>query len=404
MEEKVKDEKQQTIKRGDLTMLKLRSLFDKMMSVDSDQVMSVYLETDPTVIGRNRAAAQIWLKDSLKSIRNDLPQSHLKDFEKIHSNILEEAEYRISDGKSLILFSGTGFFEAAHPQIKVTNEVWWGKPSIGQLDWILEEYRNYGIIKIASEKIHYYIIGLNEVIKEWEETISSDTLAWQSKHLPPENIMREKAIPGLRGGDTKEIVERHISEEVQKFWKHCTSSIEAMKKQFHVNEIVLTGLDSQTDLFQKCLNTNEVTVIGKIPLARESSIKEIISAAQQIFQNFERTKEQKLIDKIIERSATNTSASLGIKKVLKLIQEGRSNTVAITNGSDKILVECNDCGYVMTKDAKECLHCISKNLRVGSMKTLIPPLLRKYKTPLNIVSDKVSDIFNKQGIGALWRY
>ncbi|MDI6804843.1 MAG: VLRF1 family aeRF1-type release factor [Bacteroidota bacterium] len=385
-------------------MLKLRSLFDKMMSVNSDKVMSVYLETDPTVIGRNRAAAQIWLKDSLKSIRNDLSQSQLKEFEKIHSNILEEAEYRISDGKSLILFSGIDFFEATHPQINVTNEVWWGKPSIGQLDWILEEYRNYGIIKVASEKIHYYIIGFNEVIKEWEETISSDTLAWQSKHLPPENIMREKAIPGLRGGDTKEIVERHITEEVQKFWKHCTSSIEAMKKQFHVNEVVLTGLDSQTDMFQKCLNTNEVTVIGKIPLARESSIKDIISAAQQIFQNFERTKEQKLIDEIIERSATNTSASLGIKKVLKLIQEGRSNTVAITNGSDKILVECHDCGYVMTKDAKECLQCNSKKLRVGSMKTLIPPLLRKYKTPLNIVSDKVSDIFNKQGIGALWRY
>lgn len=385
-------------------MLKLRSLFDKMMSVNSDRVLSVYLETDPTIIGRKRAAAQIWLKDSLKSIRNDLSPSQLKEFETIHSNILEEAENRISDGKSLILFSGEGFFEAAHPQINVTNEVWWGKPSIGQLDWILEEYRNYGIIKIASERIHYYIIGLNEVIKEWEETISSDTLAWQSKHLPPENIMRERAIPGLRGGDTKEIVGRHISEEIQRFWKHCSSSIEAMKKKFYVNEIVLAGLDSQTDLFQKCINTNEVSVIGKISLARDSSIKDIISAAQQIFQNYERTKEQKLIDEIIERSATNTSASLGIKKVLKLIQEGRSNIVAITNGSDKILVECNDCGYVMTKDAKECSQCSSKNLRVGSLKTLLPPLLRKYKTPLNIVSTTVSDIFNKHGIGALWRF
>lgn len=385
-------------------MLKLRSLFDKMMSVNSDRVLSVYLETDPAIIGRNRAAAQIWLKDSLKSIRNDLPPSQLKEFETIHSNILEEAEMRISDGKSLILFSGKGFFEAAHPQINVTNEVWWGKPSTGQLDWILEEYRNYCIIKVASDKIHYYIVGLNEVIKEWEETISSDTLAWQSKHLPPENIMREKAIPGLRGGDTKEIVERHISEEVQRFWKHCSSSIEAMKKKFYVNEIVLAGSDSQTDLFQKCINTNEVSVIGKIPLARDSSIKDIISAAQQIFQNYERAKEQKLIDEIIERSATNTSASLGIKKVLKLIQEGRSNIVAITNGSDKILVECNDCGYVMTKDAKECSQCSSKNLRVGSLKTLLPPLLRKYKTPLNIVSTTVSDVFNKHGIGALWRY
>lgn len=385
-------------------MLKLRSLFDKMMSVNSDRVLSVYLETDPAIIGRNRAAAQIWLKDSLKSIRNDLPPSQLKEFETIHSNILEEAEMRISDGKSLILFSGKGFFEAAHPQINVTNEVWWGKPSTGQLDWILEEYRNYCIIKVASDKIHYYIVGLNEVIKEWEETISSDTLAWQSKHLPPENIMREKAIPGLRGGDTKEIVERHISEEVQRFWKHCSSSIEAMKKKFYVNEIVLAGSDSQTDLFQKCINTNEVSVIGKIPLARDSSIKDIISAAQQIFQNYERAKEQKLIDEIIERSATNTSASLGIKKVLKLIQEGRSNIVAITNGSDKILVECNDCGYVMTKDAKECSQCSSKNLRIGSLKTLLPPLLRKYKTPLNIVSTTVSDVFNKHGIGALWRY
>ncbi len=385
-------------------MLKLRTLFDKMMSVNSDKVLSVYLDTDPTVIGRNRTAALIWLKDSLKSIRNDLPASQLKYFEKIHTNILEEVENRISDGKSLILFAGLDFLESAHPQIKVTNEAWWGKPSLGQLDWILEEYRNFGIIKVASEQIHYYIIGFNEVIKEWKETISSDTLAWQSKHMPPENIMREKAIPGLRGGDTKEIVERHINEEVQKFWKHCTLSIEAMKKQFHVNDIVLSGLDSQTDIFHKCINSNEINIVGKIQLARESSIKEIIASAQAIVQQFERTREQKLINEIIERAPTNTSASLGIKKVLKLIQEGRASIVAITNGSDKILVECHDCGYVMTKDAKECQQCSSKKLRVGSLKTLLPPLLRKYKTPLNIVSDKVSEIFNKQGIGALWRY
>jgi flagellar hook-associated protein FlgK/ribosomal protein L40E len=385
-------------------MLKLLPVFEKILTVNANNVLSLYLDVDPTNVGRNRNAAKIWLKDSLKDIRKDLDPSQNIDFENIQNKVVDEVEHNISSGKSIIIFAGTNFFKIATPNINVTNEIWWGQPSTGQLDWILEEYWNYGIIKVASEKVHFYIVGLNEVIKEWEETISSDTLAWQSKHTQPENIMREKAIPGLRGGDTKEIVERHISEEVQKFWKRCASSIETMKKQFHVREIVLTGLDSQTDLFQKCTSSNDINIVGKIPLARESSIKDIISAGQQIIQNFERSREQKLIDEIIERSATNTSASVGIKNVLKLIQEGRSSIVAITNGSDKILLACNDCSYVMTKDAKECSQCSSKNLRVGSLKTLIPPLLRKYKTRLNIVSTTVSDIFNKHGIGALWRY
>lgn len=385
-------------------MLKLISVFEKILSINADKVFSLYLDVDPTNVGRNRNAAKIWLKDSLRDIRKDLDTSQNTDFENIQNKVVDEVEHNISSGKSIIIFAGSNFFEIATPNINVTNEIWWGQPSIGQLEWILEEYWNYGIIKVASEKVHFYIVGLNEVIKEWEETISSDTLAWQSKHTQPENIMREKAIPGLRGGDTKEIVERHISEEVQKFWKRCASSIETMKKQFHVREIVLTGLESQTDLFQKCTSSIDINIVAKIPLARESSIKDIISAGQQIIQNFERSREQKLVDEIIERSATNTSASLGIKNVLKLIQEGRSSIVAITNGSDKILLECNDCSYVMTKDAKECSQCSSKNLRVGSLKTLIPPLLRKYKTRLNIVSTTVSDIFNKHGIGALWRY
>jgi hypothetical protein len=385
-------------------MLKLISVFEKMLSINADNVFSLYLDVDPTNVGRNRSAAKIWLKDSLREIRKDLNPSQNIDFENIQNKVIAEVEHNISSGKSIIIFAGSDFFEIASPNINVTNEIWWGQPSTGQLDWILEEYRNYGIIKVASEKVHFYIVGLKEVIKEWEETISSDTLAWQSNHLPPENIMREKAIPGLRGGDTKEIVERHISEEVQKFWKLCTSSIETMKKQFHVQEIILAGSDTQTDMFQKGINSNEIKVVGKIPLARESSIKDIISAAQQIFQSFERTREQKLVGEIIERSATDTSASLGIKNVLKLIQERRSSIVAITDGADKILVECHDCSYVMTKDAKECSQCSSKNLRVGSLRTLIPPLLRKYKTRLNIVSATVSDTFNKHGIGALWRY
>lgn len=386
-------------------MLKLHSIFKKMLNEQSQEVLSVYLNMDPSQFGKNnRSIALIWLKDSLKEIKKSIAQDTLKKFEQLERKILDEVEYGDLHGKSFIAFLSLEFLEISHPRVNVINEVWWGKPSLGQLDWLLEEYRNIGIIKVEAEKIHYYVVSMNEVVKEWEERISENTLLWQIKHSPPEKVLREKAIPGLRGGDTKEIIERHINEEIQKFWKESLTSLENMQKNYYIKEIVLAGLDSQTELYQKNIHTDQVRIIGSIHVSKETSINDMIAAAQDVFKKYERNIEMKLITEILERSEKNTNASLGIKNSLKVIQEGRAGIVALTDNTDKILIECANCGYVMTKDAKECSQCLSKNLRVGSIRTLLPPLLRKYKVSMNIVSNSISDKFSKHGIGVLWRY
>lgn len=386
-------------------MLKLHSIFNRLLNTKLDNMLSVYLNTDPAIHGRNnRSAALIWLKDTLKEFKRGIPLEKLSEFEELQKKLINEVEYGELSGKSLIAFLSKDFSEIAYPHVDVNNELWWGKPSLGQLDWILEEYRNYGIVKIEQEKLHFYVVALNQVYKEWVESISEDTLVWQIKHTPPEKYLREKAIPGLRGGDTKEIVERHMNEEIQKFWKQSSSSLEKMRKNYYIYEIILAGLDSQTELFQKSVNFIDMKIIGHIHYSKDMTIKDIVTAAREIFKKYEREGEQKLINEIIERSDTKTEASLGIKNVLKVIQEGRAGIVALTNTTDKILIECMNCGYIMTKDAKECKQCSSKNLRIGSIKTLLPPLLRKYKVAMNIVSDNISEKFSKHGIGVLWRY
>lgn len=386
-------------------MLKLRALFEKMIIVNSDNVLTVYIDTDPTVVGRNRSAAMIWLKDSLKNTRKDISSGLQKEFDALQKKVLEEAKHHISTGKSLIMFASADFFEISQPKVNVKNEIWWGKPSLGQAEWILEEYRNYGIVKVDSEKLHYYIIGLNEVIDEWEEKIGEDTLAWQVKHLKPEAFLREKAIPGLRGGDQKEIVERHISEEVQKFWKSSSSAIENIKKSFGVKEIIIAGLDTQADLYQKCISINGIKIIGKITTTKELNINDFLTSAQNIIKEHEKELEKKLIDEINNKSGGNAAASLGLKPALRIIQEGRASTIAIKHNLDTILLECRDCTYVLPNDSVECIKCSSKNLRIGSMKSLLPPLLRKYKTQLNIISHHIpEEIIRHDGIGVLWRY
>ncbi len=386
-------------------MLKLKALYEKMIFVNSDNVLSVYIDTDPTVVGWNRSAAKIWLKDSLKTTRKDISPELQKGFDVLQTKVLEEAKHCISTGKSLIIFASDDLFEITQPKVKITNEVWWGKPSVGQIDWILEEYRNYGIVKVTSEKLHFFVIGLNEIIDEWEENISKDTLAWQVKHLKSETILREKAIPGLRGGDQKEIVERHISEEVQKFWKSSSSAIEKIKKLFGVKEIVIAGTDSQTDLYQKCIFMNGTKIIGKITTTKESNINDLITSAQNIFKEHEKKLEEKLIDEINNKSGQNSTASLGLKQALRILQEGRAGTIAIKHNLDIILLECRDCTYVLPNDSVVCTKCSSKNLRMGSMKSLLPPLLRKYKTQLNIISHHMpEEIIRNDGIGVLWRY
>ncbi len=386
-------------------MVKINDLFNKIIKINTPNILSLYLTTDPTVVGRNRAGAMIWLKDSLRNIKKSIRSDEQKLFEILEEKIIREVENNNSFSKSLIAFTGPDFFEIAPTNVEVKNDIWWGKPSLGQLEWLLTEYRNFGVIKIHPEKLHYYVIGLNELISDWEEKIDTNTLAWQSKHFPPEDILREKAIPGLRGGDTKEILERHVFEDVQKFWKNSNKSIEKLKKNYHINEVILSGLDTQIEAFQKVANLVSLNIIGSFSFSKDLNQKDFIHNASNIFRDSERNKEKTLVNEIVSRSKENSLASLGIKDVLRIVQEGRAAVTAITSSTDQILLECNNCGYVMPLDYENCNMCSSENLRIGSTRSLIPPLLRKYKSKLNIVSNNISESLNEnEGIGVLWKY
>jgi hypothetical protein len=386
-------------------MLKIKSVFEKIIGISSDNVLSLYLETDPTIVGRNRAGAKIWLKDSFKNIKKDLDSSQCREFEIIQHKVIEEVENTLSSGKSIIIFASLDFFEIASPDINVKNEIWWGKPSTGQLDWIMEEYRGYSVVNIDSAKLSYYGIALNEVVKEWQTIIKPDTLAWQVRNTPTESGLREKSIPGLRGGDQKEIVERHVNEEVQKFWKSSISNIENLNQELGTKHTILMGQDAHIQSFQKFLDPTKVNVIGKVSLQREVNLKELLTSSQKFFEDYEREHENKLIAEITSRASGKMPASVGLRDVLKTIQEGKANLTVISNTADSILLECKSCCNVMTNDIKECSKCASKDLRIGTVKTLLPPLLRKYKTRLNIVHHSLSIPLDKHdGIGALWRY
>lgn len=386
-------------------MVKINELFNKMIQITAPNVLSLYLITDPTVVGRNRSGAMIWLKDSLKVVKKSIKLEEQKIFDEIQGKIIDEVENHNSTSKSIIIFASPDFFEISHTHVDVKNDIWWGKPSIGQLEWLLEEYRNFGIVKVHSEKLQYFVVGLNEIINEWEEKINENTLAWQRKHLPPEDILREKAIPGLRGGDIREIIERHAFEDVQKFWKTSNGSLEKLKKKYDIKEIILSGPDTQIEAFQKTVKFDGLSVIGSFATAKSMNTKNLIINASKIFIDHKRESEIKLVNEIVSRSQENASASVGIKEVLRIIQEGRAAITAISNSTDQILLECNNCGYVMSNEMENCNSCSSFNLRIGSTRTLIPPLLRKYKSKLNVVSTKISESLNQhEGIGALWKY
>jgi len=147
----------------------------------------------------------------------------------------------------------------------------------------------------------------------------------------------------------------------------------------------------------------------------ESGIKEIIDSSTDLLRETELQKEQAIIKRFMEAAVRTNLATYGVNEVMQSLQEGRVDTILISEGFVWELKEflCLDCehSFRSTDLAAVCSNCGSKNVELFEVADPIEyfhELAKKTNTNVAIISRETPEgeqfFAGFGGLGAILRY
>lgn len=302
------------------------------------QVLSVYLDTDPTKI--NTEATKLRLRNLLKTV--DLP----KDVEAVENYISLQYDWA---AKGLALFSDqdADFFHAYQFNLSVPDNVFVGdRPMVRPLVRLMDIFTGWSVVLLDKQGARLFSFNLGELSEE--EGVLGDEVK-QTKRGGG------NAMPGRMGGaDASSKVENIIEQNIKDVIESATDFF----SKNHVRRIMIGGTDDNIARFKEELPKSwQSLVVGEFPMSMQASDSEVLEQATEEALAAQEKMNMSLVDQAITLAAKGSSGVTGLIDTLNAIHEGRVRTLFVSEHFEHEGYRCTQCGYLTTQELAKCPFC-----------------------------------------------
>lgn len=377
---------------------------EKLLMISEDHLLSVYLNTDPSQ--DPKGSYRIWLKDALKTLEGRVEGSEQKRFREAADHVHAHMKEFRAQGKSWVAFVGNGLVAQYDLRVPVENEVQWGRPELTQLEWLLEEYRPYGVVLVDSEQLRFFVVAMNEIREMDDRLLELDTSDWRRKEISPPSQPRGTPVRGsVRGGNERDAFAERVRVQTEKFWREASGVLRRLNELHRAEKLVLGGPKAIRERFMQTLGAESSRVIGQISLPLDASPSAVLAESVSVIHTHERAREMEVVEELLRRASISDRAGVGLLPTLKALQESRVERVIVNRRLEATLRECGACGYVFDRAEERCPHCSSTQVKDSSLRALLPVLVRRHGARLEIIRRPAAEkLAPHGGIGAFWRY
>lgn len=311
----------------------LRELLDFS---STDPVVSVYLSTDPT---EGNADTH---KRRIRSMMREINLN--KDVEAIERFF--ELEYNWS-GHGVAVFSCTSqnYFRAYPLAVPVRNLLHISdRPSVKPLAALLDNYGGYGVVLIDKQGARLFFSHMGQ-LREQEGVLGEAVK--RAKHGGGAS-----AVPGRRGPNT---ATRSVDEVIDRNMKESAEFAVHFFEENHVRRILIGGTEENVNQFRSLLpKAWQSLVMGTFHMSMTASHNEVLARAMELGMRAEKDRENRLVDRMITAAAKNNGGVIGLEPTLDAANNGRIQTLIITEGFRKNAYRCKSTGLLTTDPATMC--------------------------------------------------
>jgi len=364
-------------------------------------VLTAYLDTNPAN-ARNQGQPAGYII-YLKSRGRVIAERSLGDEQKLCREQLKRVEEHLRRepprSRGVLVIAGPHAWTLLPLQVDVEDELHWGRPSLTQLLWLLDENRPCGGVIVDRSGARFYRLWMGEAEEQKAAEFRVDTSKWRRKDLVP------PAHPGIQKmrGSQRDVFEQRIEAQYARFYRETADRIRQWAERERLDPIVIAGPNEVVEPIWGELPRllRERAAMVKVDLGR-SSAAEVQERLESAVQSWKRENELAMVAKIVEHK-NGLRAVAGMDETLAQVQLGGARQLVVVRGLGGKLRQCADCGWTDRAADQECAYCGGEKQMVA-LRAVIPELARRYDVPVHVVAGEAAAVLREAGgIGAWLR-
>lgn len=262
------------------------------------------------------------------------------------------------------------------------------KPSVAFLLRVVEQYPRLAVL--VAQKDHGVIYTTE--LRTGEERARVETEV-QGRHE--------------QGGWSQSRFRRHIEYQVQTHLKEVIESLERVQRQSPFARLAIGGTDDTiNDLLRILPDEMSRKVIGTFSVDfKHMSEDGILERAHAINEEFERRKEQELVERLDEEKHPGGRGVVGLDQTLRRLSEHRIDRLIVTDQPDLAGTVCTKCGHLDTRPFDHCPVCRAPGRQVDNIVDLAMEQALIDGAKIEALEGEPNEWLRRHGgVGAILRY
>jgi hypothetical protein len=360
--------------------------------------LTAYVDVNPGN-PRNQGAPRgyiTWLKSTGQALSKELSQNAQKAFRTQLKRIENHLRTERARSRSIIVLAGSHVWDVIPLQVDVTEELHWGKPSLQQMTWMLDEHRPRGVVLIDGSGARFFRFWLGLVSEDEGEAYTIDISSWRKPHL----VGPSTGVVAKQYGMQRDRVQSRMVVQRDRFVRTLAERIVIWAVDEGLDQIVLSGAPADVEATLRALPARFRKHTARLPKALPH-----ITAAnakkrlEPVLEKWERDYEVSLVDKLLSGQPSRKAVT-GLDRTLADFQRGRVHELVVARGITGSVRECLKCGWIDRSADPVCAKCGSQR-RPRTLRTVIPELASVYAIPVEVVAGKAAEKLRAAGgIGA----
>ena len=179
----------------------------------------------------------------------DLPRDARKAFRVQLRRIESYLDTHRPRGRGLLVLAGPHVWEIVPLQVSVTEELHWGKPSLQQMIWVLDEHRPRGAILIDGSGARFFQFWLGTITEDETAAFSIDYSSWRKPHLVGPST---SAVAKQYGVQRDRVKDRKAAQR-SRFDRVLADRIMSWSNEGRISPILLVGGPGDVEAIAKTL-------------------------------------------------------------------------------------------------------------------------------------------------------
>lgn len=306
-------------------MLNQKTIQNIIQTFDTP-TLTLYLRVDPA-IQENQSqtpAWNIWLKNALNDIQNNLDKSHTSIWETIATRLDNHFNVYQPGGRTLVIFMDENNEFIRELPLTLENHAHFGKPLVTPLLWAIDEYQEYMIVMVDKERAVFRKAYLGNLETETEMNIDLE-YDWGEKTLMPAADADGQA---LRQGNNREAFDDMLNAHRKRFYQDIADEIQQNFKTKQPMRLIIGGDERAAHELEDKLHSSVADyLVSILPIPMDADDKEIMQRMWQTAYNYERNYEFDLIDNVISMAHANGRGVIGRDDLKTAMQMQQVETI-----------------------------------------------------------------------------